>query len=379
MKEKTLLVHGHIGIDDKTGAISYPIYQSATFRHPGLGQSTGYDYSRVKNPTREELENIVAKLEKGERCWAFSSGMAAISTVLKIFKTGDHILLSEDLYGGTYRLCNEVYSNYGIEFEYIDTSNINLVQTSIRQNTAAVIIETPSNPMMIVSDIEEISKLTHKNNALLIVDNTFLSPYFQKPILHGADIVVHSGTKYLCGHNDVIAGFVAIKENALVESKIELIYKSEGAILSPLESWLMIRSIKTLAVRLEKQQENAIKIAQWLKTCKAVEQVYYVGLPENIGYEINLKQATGFGAMISFKVKTKEIAQNSLSKVKIIYFAESLGGVETLITYPIVQTHAESSKELLNKVGVDDRLLRLSVGIEDVEDLIEDLKQALES
>lgn len=378
MKENTLLVHGHIGIDEKTGAISFPIYQTATFRHPGIGQSTGYDYSRVKNPTREELENIVATLEKGKRCWAFSSGMAAISTVLKLFKPADHILLSQDLYGGTYRLCNEVYSQYGIEFEYIDTSDLKLVGASLRSNTAAVIIETPSNPMMFVSDIAEISKLTKQNNTLLIVDNTFLSPYFQKPIVHGADIVIHSGTKYLCGHNDIIAGFVIINNNLAVESKLEMIYKSEGAILSPQDSWLMIRSIKTLAIRLEKQQENAVIIAQWLKSCPAVEQVYYVGLPENKGYETNKKQATGSGAMISFKVKTKEIAQNSLSKIKVIYFAESLGGVETLMTYPIVQTHAEASKELLQKVGVDDKLLRLSVGIEDVQDLIDDLKQALE-
>lgn len=378
MKKETRLVHGMKGYDEHTGAISYPIYQTATFRHNGLNQSTGYDYSRVKNPTREELENTVAVLEEGNRCWAFSSGMAAISTVFKLFRSGDHVILSEDLYGGTHRICNEIYSGYGIEIEYVNTANLETVESSLRENTVAIFIETPSNPMMLVSDIGELSKRAKKVNALLIVDNTFLSPYFQTPLKYGADIVVHSGTKYLCGHNDVIAGFLITgihlgKETA----RIELIYKTEGAILSPFDSWLMIRSIKTLGIRMEKQQENALIVANWLKTLSSVIEVYYVGLPEHTGYDINRKQATGFGAMISFRVKNKEIAQNSLSKVKLIYYAESLGGVETLITYPIFQTHAESPKELLEKLGVDDCLLRLSIGIENVDDLISDLKQAL--
>jgi cystathionine gamma-synthase len=378
MKKETRLVHGIKGFDEKTGAISYPIYQSATFRHPGLNVSTGYDYSRVKNPTREELESTVAILEEGNRCWAFSSGMAAISTVFKLFKSGDHILLSEDLYGGTHRICNEIYAGYGIEIEYVDTSNLELVKRCIKGNTAAIFIETPSNPMMFVSDIEEISKLAKKVNALLIVDNTFLSPYFQKPISLGADIVVHSGTKYLCGHNDVIAGFLITGGNIPKETaRIELIYKTEGAILSPFDSWLMIRSIKTLGVRMEKQQENALIVAKWLKSVPTVKEVYYVGLPEHVGYEINKKQALGSGGMISFRVTNKEIAQNVLSKVKLIYYAESLGGVETLITYPISQTHAESPKYLLEKLGVDNCLLRLSIGIENVEDIIIDLEQAL--
>lgn len=377
MRDNTLQVHGVKGYDPATGAISFPIYQAATFRHPALYQSTGYDYSRVKNPTREELENVVAALEKGSRCWAFASGMAGIGALLKLFSTGDHILLSEDLYGGTFRICNAVYSKYGISFEYIDTSDIEVVRAKMQSNTKAIFVETPSNPMMRVSDIAAISELAHEHQALLIVDNTFLSPHFQKPLTLGADIVIHSGTKYLCGHNDVVAGLVIVKEMPDIIDALDLIYKSEGASLGPFDSWLMLRSIKTLALRVEKQEKNALQIASWLKTLPVITNVYYVGLKEHPSYELTLKQTTGFGGMISFKVKSAKIAAEALGKLKLIYFAESLGGVETLLTYPIEQTHAEAPRELLARVGVDDRLLRLSVGIEDVEDLKEDLEQAL--
>ena len=377
MRDITLQVRGAKGYDPVTGAISFPIYQSATFRHPALHQSTGYDYSRVKNPTREELENSVAALERGSRCWAFSSGMAGIGALLKLFRTGDHILLSEDLYGGTVRICNAIYSKFGISFEYIDTSDIAVVKASIKNNTKAIFVETPSNPMMLVSDIAAISELAHAHQALLIVDNTFLSPHFQKPLTLGADIVIHSGTKYLCGHNDVVAGLVIVKEIPQVIEDLDLIYKSAGASLGPFDSWLMLRSIKTLALRVERQEKNALLLASWLKTLPTVTDVYYVGLKDHPSYELTLKQTTGFGGMISFKVKSAKIAAEALGKLKLVYFAESLGGVETLLTYPIEQTHAEAPKELLARVGVDDRLLRLSVGIEDVEDLKEDLEQAL--
>ena len=377
MRDTTLQVRGAKGYDPVTGAISFPIYQSATFRHPALHQSTGYDYSRVKNPTREELENSVAALERGSRCWAFSSGMAGIGALLKLFRTGDHILLSEDLYGGTGSICNAIYSKFGISFEYIDTSDIEVVKAKIQNNTKAIFVETPSNPMMLVSDIAAISELAHAHQALLIVDNTFLSPHFQKPLTLGADIVIHSGTKYLCGHNDVVAGLVIAKDIPQVIDELDLIYKSEGASLGPFDSWLMLRSIKTLALRVEKQEENALQIASWLKTLPTVTDVYYVGLKDHPSYELTLKQTTGFGGMISFKVKSAKIAEEALGKLKLIYFAESLGGRQTLQTKTIEETHAVAPKELLARVGVDERLLRLSVGIEDVEDLKEDLEQAL--
>lgn len=380
MKDFTLQVHGHQGYDRSTGAISQPIYQTATFRHPGFRQSTGYDYSRVINPTREELEKTMAQLEKGGRCWAFSSGMAAINVILHILPPKSHVLLSEDLYGGTVRLCEQIYSRYGIEFEYIDTSDTVLTARHIRPETEAIFLETPSNPMMRISDIRALASLAHQHDARLIVDNTFLSPHFQKPLTLGADIVVHSGTKYLCGHNDVIAGFIVIAEQpalAPLQDAIDLIYRSEGASLAPFDSWLMLRSIKTLGLRLERQEQNASRIAAWLQTHPAVTDVYYPGLPEHPGYALNQQQASGSGAMISFRVCSAQLAQQLLGRLQLIYFAESLGGVESLLTYPIEQTHQATPPELRARVGVDDRLLRLSVGIEDADDLIADLEQAL--
>ena len=378
MQDFTLEVHGCHEYD-KTGAISEPIYLSATFRHPAFGQSTGYDYGRVANPTRENLEKSVAMLEQGERCWAVSSGMAAINLVLKLFKPGDHVLLSEDLYGGTVRLANDIYSHYGIEFEFVDTTDMELVSGKIRANTKGLFIETPSNPMMLISDIKALAQLAHANDAWLIVDNTFLSPHFQKPITLGADIVVHSGTKYLCGHNDVIAGFliVADKEGAAAR-RVELLAKSEGPNLSTFDSWLMLRSLKTLGLRVEKQAENALAIAKWLQKQPQVTAVYYPGLPEHPRFALQSRQAAGFGGMVSFKVTSAELAKNVLARLKLIAFAESLGGVESLLTYPLAQTHAEMPQELLARTGLDDKLLRLSVGIEAVADLIADLQQALE-
>jgi cystathionine gamma-synthase len=305
--------------------------------------------------------------------------MAAISAVLSLFQPGDHILFSDDLYGGTFRLMNEIYLRYGIEFTMVDTSDLEEVRRNIRKNTVALFIETPSNPMMKVTDIEELSKLAKINNALLIVDNTFLTPYYQKPLLQGADIVVHSGTKYLCGHNDVVAGFVAVGDNNTVIEKLTRNYMSVGAILSPNDSWLMLRGIKTLAVRLDRQQENAIRIANWLKEQKEVTKVYYVGLEEHIGYDINKKQSKGYGAMISFIVKDRRMVEAILENVKVIFFAESLGGVESLITYPIKQTYEAIPAEIKYKLGITDTLLRLSVGIEDARDLIADLDYAFRS
>lgn len=372
----TKVVHGGKCYDPLTGAVSFPIYQSATFRHPGLNQTTGYDYSRLQNPTREEVENTLAYLENGSFAFAFSSGMAAVSTVLSLFSPGQHIVVSDDLYGGTYRLFEEIYKKYGIEFSYVDTSKIKEVEASIKENTAAIFIETPSNPTMKVGDIKLIADLAKKSNILTIVDNTFLTPLFQKPLDLGADIVVHSATKYLGGHNDTLAGFVVVNDINLAD-RIKLIQKSVGAVLSPFDSWLILRGIKTLSVRLLKQQENAITIAKWLKNNHKVERVYYVGLPEHEGYETSKKQATGFGAMLSFTVKDEALVEKILERVKLIMFAESLGGVETLITYPIVQTHSAIPKEIRDRIGVNEKLLRLSVGIENAEDIINDLEQAM--
>ncbi|MCI7260771.1 MAG: PLP-dependent aspartate aminotransferase family protein [Selenomonadales bacterium] len=377
LKDYSLEVHGRHKFD-ATGAISTPIHLSATYRHPGFKMSTGYDYGRVANPTRDELENIMCALERGERAWAVSSGMAAINLVLQLFKPGDHILLSEDLYGGTVRLADDIYSQYGIDFEYVNTADTDLVKSKIRPATRGLFIETPSNPMMLVSDIAALAELAHANNAMLIVDNTFLSPHFQKPLTLGADIVVHSGTKYLCGHNDIIAGFVIVKaKDSLAGKQLELFVKSEGPNLAPIDSWLMLRSIKTLGIRVERQAANAIKIAKWLKEQPMVTDVYYVGLAGHPGREIHRRQSTGDGSMISFKVKTADLAKAMLGRLKLICFAESLGGVESLLTYPIAQTHAEMPAELLAQTGLDDRLLRLSVGIEDVDDLLADLAQAM--
>ena len=377
MKDFSAEVHG-CHTYDATGALTTPVYLSATFRHPAFRQSTGYDYGRVANPTRTALEQAIALLEGGGRAWALSSGMAAINLVFALCKPGDHVLLPEDLYGGTVRLANDIYRRYDIAFEYIDQRDTALVRAKMRKETRIVFIETPSNPMMFITDIRALAEIAHEYGALLVADNTFLSPHFQKPLALGADIVVESGTKYLCGHNDVICGFLAVQDaDSDLAKQIELLVKSEGPNLSPMDAWLMLRSLKTLGVRVERQAESALVIAEWLCTLPEVTEVYYAGLSDHPQYVLQKSQSTGFGAMISFKVKTAEIAQNVLAHLRLIAFAESLGGVESLLTYPIVQTHAEMPQDLIKRTGLDDRLLRLSVGLEDVEDLKEDLEQAL--
>ncbi|TYQ15176.1 UNVERIFIED_CONTAM: cystathionine gamma-synthase [Acetivibrio alkalicellulosi] len=381
MKEKpkdfqTKVVHGFKGFDPCTGSVSFPIYQSATFRHPALNETTGYDYSRLQNPTREELENTMASLENGKWGFAFSSGMAAVTTVLQLFNPGDHIIVSDDLYGGTYRLFEEIYKKYGIQFSYVDTGSTKNIIENIKTNTKAFFIETPSNPMMKVCDIKALCKVAKSENIMTIIDNTFLTPYFQRPLELGADVVLHSGTKYLGGHNDTLAGFLVVNNDELAE-KIRLIQKSIGAVLAPFDSWLLLRGIKTLAVRLSKQQENALILSNWLQSNKEIERVYYIGLLDHEGYEISKSQATGFGAMISFMVRNVSMIERILNNLKIIAFAESLGGVESLMTYPIIQTHSAIPEKMREAIGVNERLLRLSVGIEAVEDLIYDIEQAI--
>lgn len=358
---------------DLSGALSFPIYQTATFAHRGVGESTGYDYSRLQNPTRERLEKVVASLESGIDALAFSSGMAAIGTALELFKTGDHIIVDYDLYGGSIRLFNNISKKNGIEFTRVDIVNDD-VSKYIKENTKAVFIETPTNPMMNVIDIEKLAEITKKNNILLIVDNTFLSPYLQNPLKLGADIVIHSGTKYLGGHNDTLSGFIVTNREDIRE-KLRFLIKTTGAGLAPFDSWLILRGIKTLSVRMDRAEENAIKIANWLKDHKHITKVIYPGLPEHPGHEIMKKQARGFGAMLTFEVDSKEFALYILKSVRLIRFAESLGGTETLITYPITQTHADVPAEELERNGITDRVLRVSVGIEGVDDLLKELEQ----
>ena len=372
---ETNLVHGSGNYDEKTGAITVPIYQSATFKHEGLNKSTGYDYSRTQNPTREALEKTIALLEGGKQGFAFSTGMAAIAAIGDLFLPGEHVILSEDLYGGTYRYF-EGLKKYGIETSYIDTTKEEALVEGLQENTKAIFIETPSNPMMKITDIKRVSEIAKQRNILTIVDNTFLTPYFQKPLELGADIVIHSGTKYLGGHNDTLAGLIVVKEDGLIE-KFKINQKSVGAVLAPFDSWLILRGMKTLGIRLEKQQQNAMILAKFLSENEKVEEVFYPGLPSHPGFDILQKQSKGFGGMISFTLKNLKAVERVLEEVKIITFAESLGGVESLITYPYVQTHEAIPEKMRESVGVTDKLLRLSVGIENVQDLIEDLDSAI--
>ena len=359
------------------GAISYPIYQTATYVHPGVGRSTGYDYSRLQNPTRERLEKVIAGLEGGIDAFALSSGMAAITLLMEIFHPGDHIIVEADLYGGSIRLFDNVSVKNDIEITYLNCSEDDIA-SKIRENTKAIYIETPTNPMMSVSDIEAISKIAKENGLILIVDNTFLSPYFQNPLKLGADVVIHSGTKFIGGHNDTLAGFI-VTDNEEIREKLRFLIKTTGAGLAPFDSWLILRGVKTLGIRMERAQKNALKIAEWLSEQDIVKNVYYPGLPKHPGHDLIKRQARGFGSMITFDVDSKQHALEILEKVRIIKFAESLGGVETLITYPTTQTHADVPEEVRLRNGITDRTLRLSVGIEDIEDLLRELTEVFSS
>jgi cystathionine gamma-synthase len=372
---RTVTVHGATLFEPRTGAVSTPIYQSSTFRHPGLGETTGFDYSRGINPTRTELEKTMALLEHGKYGLAFASGMGAISSVIKLFKPGDHLIVSEDLYGGTYRLFNEYYARYGLSFSWIDTSDTALVEASLKPDTRAIFIETPSNPMMKVADIRRCAGLIHSRGGILITDKTFLSPWQQNPLDLGADLVVHSGTKYLAGHNDTLAGFIVHSRDDLAEALVNA-QKSEGASLSPFDAWLTLRGIKTLSIRMERHEINASRIAHWLREHKRVEKVFYTGFADHPQYALSRAQARGFGGMISFYLKDVADVPMLLKNISLILFAESLGGVESLLTYPLVQTHGAIPETMRLSAGVNDRLMRLSVGIEDAEDLIADLDNA---
>ena len=371
---ETLLIHGGNPIDEKTGAVNVPIYQTSTFKQDGLGQHRGYEYSRTLNPTREALEKLIAELENGKYGFAFASGLAAISTVLSLFKTGDNIVISNNVYGGTYRLLNQVFNNFGITFTIAENDDY---EKAIKENTKAVLIESPANPLLTITDIASVSAIAHMYGALLIVDNTFMTPYLQKPLDLGADIVIHSATKYLGGHCDLIAGLVVVKDDKLAE-KIGFLQNSIGAILEPFDSFLLIRGIKTLAVRMDRITENALAAAELLKNHKAVKNVYYPGLKNAKGYEINKKQAKNGGGMISFELKENYDIKKFFSSLNLIMLAESLGGVESLVCHPISMTHASIPETIRKKIGITDGLIRLSIGIEHKEDIINDLEHAVE-
>jgi cystathionine gamma-synthase len=373
---ETNIVRGNEFFEPRTGALSTPVFLSASFRHPALGESTGFDYSRVSNPTVLELEKTMALIEGGKYGLAFATGMGAISTMIKVFNSGDHIIVSEDLYGGTYRLFNSYYARYGLSFSFVDTSDFSKIEAATRAQTKCIFIETPSNPMMKVTDISRCAEFIHKRGGVLVTDNTFCSPYFQNPLLLGSDFVVHSGTKYLEGHNDTLSGFIVHSRDdynaALLDAKM-----SEGATLSPFDAYLTLRGIKTLALRMKKHQQNAIKVAEWLRSQNKVEKVFFTGFEDHPQYALSCKQTCGHSGMISFYFKDAEDLPKLLKNVKLILFAESLGGVESLVTYPLVQTHAAIPEAMRISAGVNERLARLSIGIEDADDIIGDLEQAM--
>lgn len=370
-------VHGALGTEPLTGAVSMPIFQAVTYRHPEFGQSTGFAYSRLENPTRQELERTMAILEGGIKGFAFSSGQAANMAVFSLLNPGEHIILSDDIYGGTFRIVGDVFGKYGITHTYVDMSDLEAVKAAIRPETKMFFMETPTNPMMKVADIKAVSDIAKSIGAITVVDNTFLTPYFQRPLELGADIVSHSSTKYLGGHNDTLSGIVVVKDNQEIADKIHMHIKSHGSQLAPMDCWLVLRGLKTLAVRMDRHNENAKKVAEWLRTQPKVKKVYYVGFEDHKDYDVTMKQTSGFGGMISFAVDSRETVMKILKNVDMIMFAESLGGTETLITYPTTQTHEDTPKDVKEALGITDAFLRMSVGIENVEDIIADLDRAM--
>ena len=373
----TLLAHAGLGQDPRTGAISTPIYQTATFAHPALGKSTGFDYSRTTNPTRQALEEAVARIDGASAGFAFASGLAALSTLLCLFKAGDHLVVAEGCYGGTYRLLDQVFAHFGVNASYVPVTDLGAYRSAIGPRTRAVLVETVSNPCLSVPDLPALAFLAHAAGAWLLVDNTFLTPYWLRPLELGADVVLHSASKFLAGHNDTIAGMVTARDPALIE-RIRYLQNAVGAALGPQDAWLVMRGMKTLALRLEQQQRNALVIARWLRQHAHVTRVHYPGLPEDPGHEPLKRVATGFGAVLAFDVDTTGTLERLIGRLRLIAYAESLGGVESLITVPAVQTHANLPAEERARLGVTDTLLRLSVGIEDVDDLIADLAAALD-
>ena len=363
--------------DEATGSTIVPIYQTSTFTQEAVNQNKGYEYTRVGNPTRTALDSCLASLEEGKYGLSFSSGLASEHAILSILKPGDHVIVPEDMYGGTYRLIKEIVEPYNISFTFTDFTDLALIQKAFTPSTKMVWIETPTNPTLKIFDIEAISEISHKKKAIVVVDNTFLSPFFQKPLLLGADIVVHSTTKYINGHSDVIGGAVILNDSELF-GKIQFVQKAVGAVPSPFDSWLTLRGVKTLAVRMKQHEKNAFKVAGFLQTQPNVLEVFFPGLETHPGHMIAQKQMTGFGGVVSFKLKGGLDECNAFfKKLKIFQLADSLGGIESLANYSALMTHDYFPKELRQKIGVTDNLIRLSIGIEHIDDLLEDLKYAL--
>ena len=372
----TLAIHAGQEPDPETGAVAVPIYPTSTYVQQELGKNKGYEYARVSNPTRTRLEENLAALEGGTAARAFASGMAAINAICTMYKSGDHVVCGNDLYGGVPRLFNQVLANFGMQFTYVDTSDAKNVERAIRKNTRMVYVETPTNPLMSLSDIAAVSQVCRRRKVELVVDNTFMSPYFQQPIALGADMVVHSTTKFLNGHSDGLGGVVVCttKEQA---DKLAFVQKAAGAILSPFECWLVLRGVKTLAVRMEQHDRNGRFVAEFLARHKKVKKVFYPGLEEHPQYDLAQRQMTGFGSMITFETGSLSNAKKMLRKVRVCSLAESLGGVETLISHPATMTHAALGAKGRREIGITDGLVRISVGIENVEDIMDDLDQAL--
>ncbi|MGX4670201.1 bifunctional cystathionine gamma-lyase/homocysteine desulfhydrase [Cerasibacillus sp. JNUCC 74] len=377
MRRKTKMIHGGITGDKETGAVSVPIYQVSTYEQAEAGKHSGFEYSRTGNPTRNALEKVIAELEEGIAGFAFGSGMAAISSVMMLLKAGDHVVFTDDVYGGSYRLMTKVLKQFGLAYSFVDTSDPELVEGAIKENTKALFIETPTNPLLKITDIAKMKEIAEQHHILFIVDNTFATPYYQLPLALGADIVVHSATKYLGGHSDVVAGLVVVNSNKLAE-RLHFIQNSVGAILGPQDSWLLLRGIKTLALRMEAIEMNAAYLVPFLKDHPHVKNVFYPGLPTHPGYEIAKQQTAGFGGMISFDLGTASAAASLLERVKYFTLAESLGAVESLISVPAKMTHASIPRVRRQELGITDGLVRISVGIEDKEDLLEDLANGLQ-
>ncbi len=375
---ESALIHGGISSDPRTGAVNVPIYQTSTFRQDGLGINRGYEYSRTGNPTREALEKLIAELEGGTAGFAFGSGMAAITAVLSMLKAGDRVLISRNVYGGTFRVLDKIFNGFGIGYSIADTSSEEMLEKEFAPDVKAVLVESPANPLMTVTDIRMVSEVAHRHGALSIVDNTFMTPYIQRPLELGADIVVHSATKYLGGHSDLVAGLVVVKDDALAE-RLAFIQNATGGVLGPFDSFLLIRGIKTLAVRMDRHVSNAEAIAAFLKDNEAVKTVYYPGLKDFPGYDVNIGQARNGGAMISFELKEGYDIGRFFGSLEMIALAESLGGVESLACHPASMTHASIPEDIRKKVGITDGLIRLSPGIESIGDIIADLDNAIRS
>ena len=371
MKFGTKLIHNGNEIDKQTGALSIPIYQASTYHQDNIEENQEYDYSRSGNPTRKALESTIAQLENGTTGYAFSSGMAATSSALSIFSAGDHIIICEDVYGGTYRIANNLFSRFNFEISFIDTSNTQLIKNAIKENTKAIFLETPSNPLLKITDIKAVVKIAKEKGLLTLLDNTFMSPYLQRPLDLGVDIVIHSATKFIGGHSDVLAGLVVVKEHSLAK-RIYAVQNGFGAVLGPQDSWLLLRGIKTLKVRMDYSQQNAQKLAEFLNSHPKIQEVFYPGLPSHKDSALHFSQADGAGCVLSFKTENAELARNFMKKVTLAAVAVSLGGVETIVSYPVKMSHAVIPKIEREKLGITDNLIRVSIGLEDIDDIIND-------